>query len=108
MIGGFQPPQDGVRNGGAGFRVAVEVAVALIVHGEVGDFAGIVEQTGPAQNRVRRQGGGHMGCVGEQIVGVVAAVLVKADHGLQLRNHGRQNGTEAAQILGGDQGEKFT
>ena len=81
---------------------------AGFVPGKGGDFAGVVEQRRPAQGQVSGHPCRHKGGVGEQIVGVVRAVLVKADHGLQLRNHRRQDGGKAAQGIGGHQRKQFT
>ena len=106
--GGLEPPENGVGHLGAFLGVAVEVAPARFILGEAGDFAHVVEQRRPAQGQLRRRRLHHLGNVGEKVKGVVGAALVKANAGLQLRNHlGQHRGIEC-QIGGADQGEEFT
>ena len=106
--GGFQPPQDIVGDLRAFLGVAVKMSPAAFVPGKGSDFAGVVEQRRPAQRQIGADARRHVGGVGEQIIGVVGTVLVKADHGLQFRDHSPQNRGEAAQILRADQWQQFT
>ena len=84
------------------------MAPARGVQGKGGDLSRVVEQSGPAQGKGCGDALQHVGGVGNQIVGVVGAVLVKADHGRKFRDHCRQDWGEAGNVrsLGGE--KKFT
>ena len=67
------------------------MAHAPIVHGEAGGLAHVVEQHGPAQHRLRRDGGHGAGRMAPHIVEMVAVPLVKAHAGQQLRQEHAQH-----------------
>ena len=67
------------------------MAHALPVHGEAGGLAHVVEQHGPAQRRLRRNGGHGAGRVFPHVVEVVAVPLVEAHTGQHLRQEHAQH-----------------
>ena len=79
-----QPAEDLPGQSGALLPVAIEVAHALLIQGEAGGLAQVVEQGGPAQHR-RGRGGIHrrQGVV-PHISVVPGIALVKAEGGHQL------------------------
>ena len=83
------------------------MTAAGFVQGKGGNLSHIVEQGSPAQGKICRNTGDHMGHMGVKIIGVMGAALIKADHGLQLRNHRCQNGREMLEVFCGYQRQQL-
>ena len=84
------------------------MTASVFVGGERRDFSDVVEQPGPAQGQGGGYRRGNVGDVGEQIVGVMGAVLVKIQGRFQIGDDGGQNPAIPQQIGDGHQRKEFT
>ena len=91
-----QTGQNRLRQVGADLAVAVKVSGSVPIHRKAGGLAAVMQEGGQAKDRVRTDGLGGDGAVGQHVVAMVFAPLVEARHRGQLRHRHGEDGPEAA------------